>query len=98
MGAGGKKNGLPFKIMTYPNVANLYGVGTKRGNEAVRNHPDHYMLATILKSKSALNVTCATIETFTQMRNLKRELVGLHKETDIKKTDNENAALWQSVY
>ena len=44
-----------------------------------------YMLATILKSNSALNVTFAIIETFTQVRNLKRELVDLHKETDIKK-------------
>lgn len=44
-----------------------------------------YMLATILKSKSALNVTFAIIETFTQVRNLKRELVDLHKETDSKK-------------
>lgn len=44
-----------------------------------------YMLATILKSKSALNVTFAIIETFTQVRNLKRELVDLHKETDSEK-------------
>lgn len=41
-----------------------------------------YMLATILKSKKALNVTFAIIETFTKVRNLKRELVELHKETD----------------
>ena len=41
-----------------------------------------YMLATILKSKNALNVTFAIIETFTQVRCLKRELVDLHKETD----------------
>ena len=40
------------------------------------------MLATILKSKNALNVTFAIIETFTQVRCLKRELVDLHKETD----------------
>lgn len=44
-----------------------------------------YMLATILKSKSALNVTFAIIETFTQVRNLKRGLVDLHKETDSEK-------------
>ena len=44
-----------------------------------------YMLATILKSKSALDVTFAIIETFTAVRNLKRELVDLHKETDIQK-------------
>lgn len=43
------------------------------------------MLATILKSKNALNVTFAIIETFTQVRSLKRELVDLHKETDPEK-------------
>ena len=43
------------------------------------------MLATILKSKRALNVTFAIIETFTQVRSLKRELLDLHKETDSKK-------------
>lgn len=108
-------------------VANLYGIGTKRVNEAVRNNQDKfpedymfvlsseelavlrskfstakfssksralpkvftekglYMLATVLKSKSALNVTFAIIETFTQVRNLKRELVDLHGETDNEK-------------
>ena len=40
------------------------------------------MIATILKSKKALNVTFAIIETFTKVRNLKKELVELHKETD----------------
>lgn len=44
-----------------------------------------YMLATILKSKKALDVTFAIIETFTKVRSLKRELVELHKETDPKK-------------
>lgn len=44
-----------------------------------------YMLATILKSRSALNVTFAIIETFTQVRNLKRELLDLHKENDPEK-------------
>ena len=41
-----------------------------------------YMLATILKSNSALSVTFAIIETFTQVRKLKRELVELHHETN----------------
>lgn len=110
-------------VIADADVANLYGVETKRVNEAVRNNPDKfpedymfvlsseesavlrskfsstklssksrvlpkvftekglYMLATILKSKNALNVTFA-IETFTQVRCLKRELVDLHKETD----------------
>ena len=111
-------------VIADADVANLYGVETKRVNEAVRNNPDKfpedymfvlsaeesadlrskfsttkissksrtlpkvftekglYMLATILKSKSALNVTFAIIETFTQVRSLKRELVDLHKETN----------------
>ncbi len=52
------------------------------------------MFATILKSKNALNVTFAIIETFTQVRCLKRELVDLHKETDSGKQTAKNAALW----
>ena len=114
-------------VIADADVANLYGVETKRVNEAVRNNPDKfpedymfvlsseesavlrskfsstklssksrvlpkvftekglYMLATILKSRSALNVTFAIIETFSQVRNLKRELIDLHKETDSEK-------------
>lgn len=114
-------------VIADADVANLYGVETKRINEAVRNNPDKfpedymfvlsseelsflrskfsstklssksrtlpkvftekglYMLATILKSRSALNVTFAIIETFTQVRNLKRELLDLHKENDPEK-------------
>ena len=114
-------------VIADADLANLYGVETKRVNEAVRNNPDKfpedymfvlsseesavlrskfsstklssksrvlpkvftekglYMLATILKSRSALNVTFAIIETFTQVRNLKRELIDLHKETDSEK-------------
>ena len=114
-------------VIADADVANLYGVETKRVNEAVRNNPDKfpedymfvlsseesavlrskfsstklssksrvlpkvftekglYMLATILKSRSALNVTFAIIETFTQVRNLKRELIDLHKETESEK-------------
>ena len=40
------------------------------------------MIATILKSERATAATIAIIETFTKVRNLKRELVELHKETD----------------
>lgn len=43
-----------------------------------------YMLATILRSKTAVDVTFAIIETFPQVRNLKRELVELHRETNSK--------------
>ena len=38
------------------------------------------MLATILKSKSSVNTTFAIIETFAAVRELKRELVELHKD------------------
>lgn len=114
-------------VITDADVASLYGVETKRINEAVRNNIDKfpsdymfaltpeevsdlrskfsstkistksrvapkvftekglYMLATILKSKVATNVTFAIIETFTKVRGLKRELLDLHKETDSKK-------------
>lgn len=44
-----------------------------------------YMLATILKSKRAQDVTFTIIETFAKVRYLKREIVELHKETDIEK-------------
>ena len=113
-----------YKIILDADVALLYGVETKRINEAVRNNPDKfpstymfqlskdeveilrtkisstnysaksrslpyaftekglYMLATILKSKTAINTTFAIIETFAAVRELKRELVELHKEGD----------------
>lgn len=112
------------QIIVDADVADLYGVETKRINEAVRNNPDKfpeeymmvltkaetevlrskisstklstksrtlpkaftekglYMLATILKSPSATTVTFAIIETFAKVRELKRELVDLHQETD----------------
>lgn len=43
-----------------------------------------YMLATILKSPKATDATFAIIETFAAVRELKRELINLHKETDPK--------------
>lgn len=112
------------QIIVDADVADLYGVETKRINEAVRNNPDKfpedyimvltkeetevlrskisstklstksrtlpkaftekglYMLATILKSPGATTVTFAIIETFAKVRELKRELVDLHQETD----------------
>ncbi len=105
-------------------VAILYGVETKRINEAVRNNKDKfpesymftltyaehddlrskfstanlssksrylpkaftekglYMLATVLKSKTATEVTFAIIETFASVKELKRELVNLHSESN----------------
>ena len=41
-----------------------------------------YMLATILRSERATAATFAIIETFAKVRELKRELVELHKETN----------------
>lgn len=112
------------KVLIDRDVAELYGVETKRVNEAVKNNPDKfpqgyfftlqntekqylvenfdhlkpiktstvepraftekglYMLATILKSERATAVSIAIIETFAKVRELKRELVELHKETD----------------
>jgi predicted XRE-type DNA-binding protein len=113
-------------VISDADIATLYGVETKRVNEAVRNNPDKfpedymftltkdelidlrskfsttkvsaksrtmpkvftekglYMLATILKSRRALDVTFAIIETFAKVRYLKREIVSLHRETDAK--------------
>jgi len=115
------------KVIADADVATLYGVETKRVNEAVRNNPEKfpdkfmfvltkdeldylrskisttkvsgmsrtlpkvfterglYMLATILKGARALDATFAIIETFAEVRSLKRELVELHKETDKQK-------------
>ena len=115
------------QVMLDADVAFLYGVETKRINEAVRNNPDKfpsdymfaldaeelsvlrsnfsttkissksrsipkaftekglYMLATILKSQLATEATFAIIETFTEVRELKRELVDLHKEKNAHK-------------
>jgi hypothetical protein len=108
-------------------VAAIYGVETKRVNEAVRNNPEKfperymfvltreekdylrskisttrvseksrtlpkvfterglYMLATILRGVRALDATFAIIETFAEVRSLKRDLVELHKEVDKEK-------------
>lgn len=113
-------DGVP--VIADADVAALYGVETKRVNEAVRNNPDKfpkdymfelkgddieylrskisttkvsaksraatkvftekglYMLATVLKSKKALEATFAIIETFAKVRGLKNEIVALHKE------------------
>ena len=43
------------------------------------------MLATVLKGERARNVTFSIIETFFKVRNLKRELLALHQETDKEK-------------
>ena len=115
------------EVIADADVAFLYGVETKRVNEAVRNNPDKfpvrymfelnanelrdlrskisstnvsamnrnstkvfterglYMLATVLKGERAREVTFAIIEAFAKVRELKRELLDLHKETDKQK-------------
>ena len=124
-------------VLLDADVADIYGVETKRVNEAVRNNPDKfpadymlqltkdesallrskistmedlrskisstkfslksrslpkaftekglYMLATILKSRRATAATFAIIETFAKVRGIKRELIELHKEPDLRK-------------
>lgn len=72
---------LRSKILT-TNISNKSRSATK-----VFTEKGLYMLATILKSEKAIEATFAIIETFAKVRELKRELVELHKETD--KTEQE---------
>ena len=44
-----------------------------------------YMLATILKGEQAVRTTLAIIETYAEVRAMKRELLALHTETDARK-------------
>jgi hypothetical protein len=116
-----------LSVILDADVAALYGVETKRVNEAVRNNPGKfpadymfeltpeesrvlrskfstsgpagkgrhskynykaftekglYMLATVLKSRRAVDVAFAIIETFAKVRGLQRELLDLHAEQD----------------
>ncbi|PIP05560.1 MAG: DNA-binding protein [Syntrophobacterales bacterium CG23_combo_of_CG06-09_8_20_14_all_48_27] len=102
-------------VLLDSDVAEVYGVETKRVNEAVKNNPDKfpvdylfelceqeftdlrskfstakfaktralpkaftekglYMIATILKSKQAIEATFAIIETFSKLRKLSRSI------------------------
>ena len=122
------------KVILDSNVAELYGVGTKRINEAVKNNPEKfpegyilelseaelnilrtkfsttklsktrtmpkaltekglYMLATILKSKTATQTTLAIIETFAKIRELSRNIKDL---TEIKDENKKNIILKKS--
>ena len=47
-----------------------------------------YMLATILKGEQAVRATLAIIETYAEVRAMKRELLALHTETDAKKRNS----------
>ncbi len=112
------------QVLLDRDVAALYGVETKRVNEAVKNNPekfpegylftltesekeevvenfDHleiikfsptpptafterglYMLATILKSKRAVQTTIAIIDTFAMVRQMASTMEALQKEPD----------------
>ncbi len=115
-------------VLLDSDVANIYGVETKRVNEAVKNNPDKfpndylfeiserefvdlrskfsttkfaktrsfpkaftekglYMIATILKSKQAIDATFAIIETFSKIRHLSRNIKELSTVHD-KNTQN----------
>ena len=47
-----------------------------------------YMLATVLRSSRAIQATHAIIETYAEVRAMKRELLALHTEPDAKKRDS----------
>ena len=118
------------QVLLDRDVAALYGVETKRVNEAVRNNPDKFpsdymfslateeleslrskfssanlssksrvvpkaftekglsMLATILKGEQAVRTTLAIIETYAEVRAMKRELLALHTEKDAHKRNS----------
>ncbi len=58
-------------------------VSTKNRNTTkVFTERGHYMLATVLKGERAREITFAIIETFSRVRELKRELLELHTEKD----------------
>jgi len=111
------------QVLLDSDIADLYGVETKRINEAVKNNPDRfpdgfllemtdeeyenlrskistsswggkryvpkvfterglYMLATILKSKQAVQTTLAIIDTFHKIRHLSRNMKELSNVSD----------------
>ena len=63
------------------NVSN----NSRRGATKAFTERALYMLATVLKGERARQVTFTIIETFFMVRELKRELLDLHKETDKQK-------------
>ena len=119
-------------VLLDSSVAEIYGVETKRINEAVKNNPDKfpkdymfelneleftdlrskissakfsktrvspkaftekglYMIATILRSKQAVDATFAIIETFSKIRELSRSI----KELSLAKDKAEQKLLMQ---
>lgn len=121
-----------IKVLLDSDIAQLYGVETKRVNEAVKNNPEKfpegyiiqlteqeladlrskfstakfsktrvlpyaftekglYMLATILRSKQAVDATFAIIETFSKVRELSRNI----KELSVIQSDTDQKSLMQ---
>ena len=83
------------RVILDSDVARLYGVETKRVNEAVAGRGEHtkyppkaftekglYMLATILKSPKATQTTIAIIETFAKIKELTRTVSKISESHD----------------
>jgi len=122
------------KVLLDTDVAELYGVETKRVNEAVRNNPDKfphdymfeiseeeftdlrskfsttkfaktrvkpkaftekglYMVATILRSKQAIEATFAIIEAFSKIRDISRSIREL---SAVQNKDDQKALMQRS--
>lgn len=75
---------LRSKILILDNAPSQRGRHSKHGYK-VFTEKGLYMLATILKGERATQMTIAIIETYAQVRGLKRELVELHGEKDRKR-------------
>jgi len=74
---------LKSKILILENASGR-GRHSKRGNK-VFTEQGLYMLATILKGERAARASLAIVETYVQVRGLKRELLAMHTEADAKK-------------
>ena len=68
------------------NVSN----NSRRGATKAFTERGLYMLATVLKGERARQVTFTIIETFFKVRELNRELLDLHKETDKQKQQSKS--------
>ena len=75
------------KILTsnlLPAEKNAIKMGVRRAPKAFTER-GLYMLATVLKGELATKATLAIVNTYAQVRSVKRELLELHKEGDKKK-------------
>ena len=75
------------KILTSnlsPADKNAIKMGVRRAPKAFTER-GLYMLATVLKGELATKATLAIVNTYAQVRSVKRELLELHKEGDKKK-------------